>query len=333
MRTVDARHERAVEIAESAIYRGAASPGPPGGADLMVGVLTPPAYAVGHPGYRAYAYAEWLIDADPGATLRVRVRWLQIATSRLRGSRPAVREAITAPGASTALLDVEERSEFVPREVAADVLISDLLVARRPQPPVIGGGWSRGWLPHLSAARPDPWEPAHPDAGRRPVDTMRLRAPSGRRVRMVERADAPPTGVVWDTWSAQAELRLSAGPAVAQGRLIRLRAALVNTSGWNPRLDEYLQGSPLDSEGDGPRERALRHALVGAHVIVSTDQGAFVSLTDPPGWAVETARACRNDGLWPVVIDAAGGRTTVLLSPVRLADDPAAALAGSSAPG
>ncbi len=331
MRTVDARHERAVEIAETAIYRSAASPRPPGGADPVVGVLTPPAYAVGHPRDRASSHAEWLIDADPSATLRVRVRWLQIATGRFRASRPAVREAMATPGAFGALLDIEERSEFVPREVGADVLISDLLVARRAQSPVIGGGWSRGWLPHLSAARPDPWEPAHPDAGRRPVDTMRLRAPSGRRVRMVERADTTPTGVVWDTWSAQGELRLSAGPAVADGRLIRLRAALVNTSGWNPRLDEYLQGFPLDSEGDGPRERALRHALVGAHVIVSTDQGAFVSSTDPPGWAVQTARECRSDGLWPVLIDAAGGRSTVLLSPVRLADDPAPARAGACA--
>ncbi|MCK9893591.1 hypothetical protein [Frankia sp. AgB32] len=330
MRTVDTQPDRAVEIADEAIYRGAARPGTPGGAGSVAGVLTPPAYAVGHPGDRAYARAECLVDADPDATLRVRVRWLQIATGQSRGSRPAASDGGPGRGTTTAVLDAE-RTEFVPREVAGDMLLSDLLVARHAQPPTIRGGWSRGWLPHLSAARPDPWESGRVDAGRRPVGTMRLSAPAGRRVRMIDRADTTPAGVAWDTWSAQGELRLSAGLTAAGRRLIRLRAELVNTSGWQPRMDETLQGFRLGRDGDGPRERAMRHALVGAHVIVSTDQGAFVSVTDPPEWAMQTARECRNDGLWPVVIDTAGGRSAVLFCPVRLADDPGPAVVRPSA--
>jgi hypothetical protein len=332
MRTVGAPLERAAAIADAAIYRAAA-----GRLDVpaaartggLIGVLTPPAHAAGHPNDRAHVHAECLVVTDPGAVLRVRVRWLQIMTRVWWGARPGGSAWASGGTTMTLVTDAETdiRTEFVPHEVDEDVMISDLLAARTAPPPALTGGWSRGWLPHPSAPRPDPWEPGgsgttdrHRASGH--AHTIRLSAPASRRVRTVDRGDAAPARIAWDSWSAQGELRLSAGLATGGRPLVRLRAELVNTSGWHPHMDGAGQGRPGGHAGDAPCERALRHALIGAHVILSADRGGFVSLTAPPEWARQAAQECVNDGLWPAVIGTATEPSAVLISPVRLADNP-----------
>ncbi len=62
--------------------------------------------------------------------------------------------------------------------------------------------------------------------------------------------------------------------------------------------------------------------LCAAHVVLRTSAGAFVSLTDPPDRLREAAAACRNEGLWPVLVGAPGARDTVLASPIILEDHP-----------
>jgi hypothetical protein len=67
-----------------------------------------------------------------------------------------------------------------------------------------------------------------------------------------------------------------------------------------------------------PRDAALLHALVSAHVVLGVSGGAFVSLLDPPKHARAAAAACCNRGVFPVLV----GADTMLASPIILYDHP-----------
>ena len=71
-----------------------------------------------------------------------------------------------------------------------------------------------------------------------------------------------------------------------------------------------------------PREEAVAAALVGAHLILSVRDGAFVSLLDPPASARAAAAACRNVGLFPVLAGEPGTRGLLFASPIVLYDHP-----------
>ncbi|GGO44954.1 hypothetical protein GCM10012287_11700 [Streptomyces daqingensis] len=81
------------------------------------------------------------------------------------------------------------------------------------------------------------------------------------------------------------------------------------------------------------RDAAAPYAFASTHAVLHTDTGAFVSLTDPPGELREAAAACRNTGVWPVLVsddpDAAAvsphRARDVLSSPITLYDYPAVA--------
>ncbi|MEO8593883.1 MAG: hypothetical protein ABI759_11225 [Candidatus Solibacter sp.] len=70
------------------------------------------------------------------------------------------------------------------------------------------------------------------------------------------------------------------------------------------------------------RGLALRHSMIGAHLLLTVDGGDFVSLTDPPAEAAHAAQSCINLHTWPVLIGATGGRDTMLSSPIILPDYP-----------
>jgi hypothetical protein len=70
------------------------------------------------------------------------------------------------------------------------------------------------------------------------------------------------------------------------------------------------------------RDDALLRSLVSAHVILSAQDGTFVSLLDPPMECAEAAAACQNIGVWPVLVGEKGEKDTVLSSPIILYDYP-----------
>jgi hypothetical protein len=70
------------------------------------------------------------------------------------------------------------------------------------------------------------------------------------------------------------------------------------------------------------REDALRRTFCSTHTVLRADGGAFVSMTDPPEELREAARACRNEGTWPVLVGEPGERHTLLSSPIILEDHP-----------
>jgi hypothetical protein len=68
------------------------------------------------------------------------------------------------------------------------------------------------------------------------------------------------------------------------------------------------------------REEAVRHALVGAHVLLGTSSGRFLSMVDPPEWARPYVEACDNVGTWPVLVGDADD--VMLSSPIILDEHP-----------
>jgi hypothetical protein len=86
--------------------------------------------------------------------------------------------------------------------------------------------------------------------------------------------------------------------------LHRLTARVVNETHWR----------------GAEREDALRRTFCSTHLAFHAEHGAFVSQTDPPDELAETAGACVNVGVWPVLVGEAGARDTMLAAPIILED-------------
>jgi hypothetical protein len=70
------------------------------------------------------------------------------------------------------------------------------------------------------------------------------------------------------------------------------------------------------------RQRALEHTFCSMHVLLRVSAGRFVSLIDPPAELAEAAAACRNLGLWPVLVGEHTDGNAMLASPIILEDHP-----------
>jgi hypothetical protein len=70
------------------------------------------------------------------------------------------------------------------------------------------------------------------------------------------------------------------------------------------------------------REEALPGFLEGTHLLLSTTNGNFLSLLEPPAWAEGAARACKNVRAFPVLAGDGGSSRAVLASPIILYDHP-----------
>jgi hypothetical protein len=75
-------------------------------------------------------------------------------------------------------------------------------------------------------------------------------------------------------------------------------------------------------EPGGTRPDWLRRSAVAAHLLLEVEDGAFVSLLDPPRWAQGYAEACENDGTFPVLMGDPGEARVMLSSPIILYDHP-----------
>jgi hypothetical protein len=108
-------------------------------------------------------------------------------------------------------------------------------------------------------------------------------------------------GPVVRSWEAlTGEVSVASAP-VAAG-VARVTVEVANTTPW---------------EGDD-REAALRRAFCSTHAVLRTRSGRFVSQADPPERLREAAAACRNDGVWPVLV----ADDVMLASPIILEDHP-----------
>ncbi|GAA1654920.1 hypothetical protein [Catellatospora bangladeshensis] len=254
------------------------------------GVLVPPAYADDALGEHSWSRTELLLEPQLGARLHWRLRFLHAQSRTV--------EQHTGDGwheVPEAVVDGVPHHRFDEAvEQSADLVLApaDLVgAAEHAEFFDIPGGEE---YEHLSA-------------------TVRL-----RRVRHPLRG----------------ELRLRADLLPGPYGLLRLTATATNHTDTRKGtfLTEYVEEGhllnvPDESTVDGPLERpeALRHSLIAAHSVFAVTDGAFVSLLDPPEWAMPAVRECHQVRSWPVLLGPEGSRDVVLSAPVILYDHPAVA--------
>jgi hypothetical protein len=122
----------------------------------------------------------------------------------------------------------------------------------------------------------------------------------------VEERPSPEVRVVRRRWPLSGELRVRADALPGPYGASRLSVTVANVSGW----------------AGSNRDKALRHAFIAAHTVMSLSPGRFVSMVDPPEWAKPAVQECRCERTWPVLV---GDADTVLSSPIILYDYPSIA--------
>lgn len=119
--------------------------------------------------------------------------------------------------------------------------------------------------------------------------------------------EVPAVGVT-SVSAARGRLRVNAEQIPARFPLHKLSVRVENTTAAAPEL---------------PRPEALRRSFVSTHLLLGLQEGAFLSLLDPPEWARRlTAGACGNVRTFPVLAGPPGSDRLLLSSPIILYDHP-----------
>jgi hydrogenase maturation protease len=85
---------------------------------------------------------------------------------------------------------------------------------------------------------------------------------------------------------------------------------------------EFANASALASGAVAKRDEALPRSFVSTHVLLGIKEGEFLSLLDPGERFRESAAACRNVGVFPVLVGEEPERRMMLCSPIILYDYP-----------
>jgi hypothetical protein len=114
--------------------------------------------------------------------------------------------------------------------------------------------------------------------------------------------------------------------AVDTGRLVRTRGALhgqlvmsAESAGALIRLTFDVRNTAAPA---ADKDEAIATSMIGTHLLIETADGQFVSLLEPPDFAVDAVAACRQHRCFPVLAGASGDRDLVLASPIILYDHP-----------
>jgi len=78
----------------------------------------------------------------------------------------------------------------------------------------------------------------------------------------------------------------------------------------------------FDRRDFADRDAALMRSLVSTHLVLTSERGGFVSMTDPPAELRHLAEICQSTGCWPVLVGNPGSTDTLLVSPIILSDYP-----------
>jgi hypothetical protein len=92
--------------------------------------------------------------------------------------------------------------------------------------------------------------------------------------------------------------------------------------GTGYRLRVRIENAVRGIAAQTPRESALRHCLIATHTLLGGRDLRFLSLIEPPDWAVPHVAACRNVHTFPVLAGDIGARDRMLSSPILLYDHP-----------
>jgi len=102
---------------------------------------------------------------------------------------------------------------------------------------------------------------------------------------------------------------------------LSIRVQVLENGAAKLRL-EVQNASHLPSGAGATREEALPLSFVSAHLLLGIAQGQFVSLLDPGETYRESAAACSNLGVFPVLAGEEPERSIMLCSPIILYDYP-----------
>ncbi|CAN5422693.1 hypothetical protein BH20ACI1_BH20ACI1_04740 [soil metagenome] len=80
--------------------------------------------------------------------------------------------------------------------------------------------------------------------------------------------------------------------------------------------------TPFENAETKTREEALLHSTVSTHTILSTKNGEFISLLEPPDELSEAVAACENIKTYPVLAGIEGEKDCMFSSPIILYDYP-----------
>jgi len=210
-----------------------------------------------------------IVEPGDAAAIAIGVRFLQAQSKR-------VEEAVGGDGfRPVGSLEVDGTlhvswDEGVEQEVAATVVLADLLDGERAIP---------------------------------------FEIPGGREVEPIRTAAGDVVGrIVRERWPLSGLLRVGGERLDGPYGIVKLRVRTENATPWG--------------DAGARRDEAIRRSLGAAHTMLSVEDGAFVSLLEPPEWARPAAAGCVNLHTWPVLVGE-GRRDLMLSSPIILYDYPA----------
>ena len=153
---------------------------------------------------------------------------------------------------------------------------------------------------------------AAPPAWTGPRRRSRSGSPEARRSRLSwTRAVCSRGRVVRVREALEGEVRVHGSWADGPGAYVKVAVSVGNTTGC--------------AAPGGVRDHVTRRSLVAVHTLLAVDDGAFVSLLDPPPAAAEAADGCTSVGTYPVLVGDGSADDVVLSSPIILYDHPAVA--------
>lgn len=123
--------------------------------------------------------------------------------------------------------------------------------------------------------------------------------------------------------------RLSAdeAPTAAPGFSERARLGRISLHAERLREGLYRLHASFTDESPMASPACLRRdvqdaAFTSAHLLLALQSGAFVSLLEPPAEFEDDAKACEQDGVFPVLAGEPGDCSRILCSPIILYDYP-----------
>jgi hypothetical protein len=193
-------------------------------------------------------------------------------------------------------------------------------------------------VPANAAVRPESGEPAWRTVSRLDIDERRYTPWQ----EAAERHLALPVLALGDLLNSPREIpfSLDAGNELEpladrhgtlRGALRRTRAALqgrVEISAASVAAGVYrlkvriVNETPLEEARNLTRDAASLYALVSCHTVLSIGRGTWISSIDPPDDLAAASAACRNIGVWPVLVGDEQRPDTMLASPIILYDFP-----------
>ncbi|MCK4177976.1 hydrogenase maturation protease [Aciditerrimonas ferrireducens] len=253
------------------------------------GVLVPPAAAAVDPSERSRLRARVLLEGDDQASLVVLVRCLQLQQRTVQRATAGGRFR-SAPALQVGPDEVLPFDEAVAHE--------------HPLGPNTLGELMAG---------PRRWS---------------VTLPGGRDLEPVGRQDRAASEVlgriVRRRWTVRARVSLRAERLGGPAGPVLVEVALENRTVWHaPRIEEVASPTgPGVSARARWRDLAARRSLLGAHLLLGVEGGAFLSSLDPPPEHWRAMERCEAEGVFPSLVGGRQRAAALLLSPIALPEDP-----------